>query len=166
MLGSAVVLVEPSPDIQPLVRVFHEDVTVALRPRIHLSLVSREPIDLQLLRLQQRAYLEEMRPVVFNLCVVDRETGGVPVGISCDHGGQCPAAEMVRRARLCPDTQAVRVGVGVRLADRRHVIRDAIALCTESLVVYQAVFEIHGCLLLNAISVPCISDPDQPHGAL
>ena len=58
MLGSAVVLVEPSPDIQPLVRVFHEDVTVALRPRIHLSLVSREPIDLQLLRLQQRAYLE------------------------------------------------------------------------------------------------------------
>ena len=153
VLGNAVVLVEPSPDILPLVRVFHEDVTVALRPRIHLSLVSREPVDLQFLWLQQRAYLEEMRPVVFNLCVVNRETGGVPVGIGCDHGSQRPAAEMVRRARLCPDTQAVHVGVGMRLADRRYVIRDAVALCTESLVVYQAVFEIHGCLLLNARSL-------------
>ncbi len=94
-----------------------------------------------------------MRPVVFNLCVVNRETGGVPVGIGCDHGGQRPAAEMVRHARLCPDTQAVRVGVGMRLADRRHVIRDAVTLCTESLVVYQAVFEIHGYLLLNARSL-------------
>ena len=68
MLGNAIVLVEPPPDIQPLVFVFHKDVTVALRPRIHLSLVSREPIDLQLLWFQQRAYLEEMRPVVFDLC--------------------------------------------------------------------------------------------------
>ena len=166
VLGNAFVLVEPPPDILPLVCVFHEDMTVVLRPRIHLSLVSREPIDLQFLRLQQRAYLEEMRPVVFNLCVVNRETGGAPVGIGCDHGGQRPAAEMVRRARLCPDTQAVRVGVGVRLADRRHVIRDAVALCTESLVVYQAVFEIHGYLLLNAISVPCICDRDRPHAVL
>ena len=50
---------------------------------------------------------------------------------------------MVRRVGLCSDTQAVRVGVGVCLADRRHVIRDAVALCTESFVVYQALFEIH-----------------------
>ena len=52
VLGCAVVLVKPPPDIQSLVCVFHEDVTVVLWPRIHLSLVSREPIDPQFLRFQ------------------------------------------------------------------------------------------------------------------